>query len=133
MDLFSGQADLTQKKIRTVGTPEERFNEDALRLMRAVRLLTELRNPHEKNPSQGWHLEEKTKQAIIALSLNLQHISQERIRDELSKIILSHSPAFGIGTLEKLHLLRFILPELELGIGVTQNLHHIYTVWNTIS
>lgn len=129
VDLFSGQKDLTQRRIQTVGNPEERFGEDALRLMRAVRLLTELRDPQEKPSSEKWHLETKTEQAIIALSENLRLISQERIRDELSKIILSQSPAFGIETLAKLGLLRFILPELELGIGVTQNLHHIYTVW----
>ncbi|MBP9727921.1 MAG: HDIG domain-containing protein [Candidatus Moranbacteria bacterium] len=129
VDPFSGQADLDQKRICTVGNPEERFSEDALRLMRAVRLLTELRDPREKSPSRAWHLEEKTEKAIVILSENLQHISQERIRDELTKIILSDSPAFGIETLARLHLLRFIAPELELGIGVTQNLHHIYTVW----
>jgi len=129
VDPFSGQNDLDQKIIRTVGNPEERFNEDALRLMRAVRLLTELRSPSKKNSPGEWRLETKTKDAIVTLSKNLQLISQERIRDELSKIILSPSPAFGIEMLQNLHLLSFILPELERGIGVTQNLHHIYTVW----
>ncbi len=129
IDPFGGQQDLLEKRIRTVGNPEERLSEDALRLMRAVRLLTELRDPGEKKSSREWHLEEKTALAISSLSENLAHVSQERIRDELSKILLSESPAFGIEMLHELRLLRFILPELELGIGVTQNLHHIYTVW----
>lgn len=129
IDPFSGQSDLDQKTIRTVGNAEERFNEDALRLMRAVRLLTELRSVGKNDPSKTWHLETETKEAIATLAKNLQYISQERIRDELSKIILSPNPAFGIEMLQNLHLLSFILPELERGIGVTQNLHHIYTVW----
>lgn len=129
VDPFGGQADLEKKVIRTVGDPEERFAEDALRLMRAVRFLCELRAPQEKKESHNWHIEAGTKQAISKLSGNLAHISQERIRDELSKIILSASAAFGIDLLEQTGLLRFILPELEKGIGVTQNLHHIYTVW----
>jgi len=112
VDPFSGQNDLRQKIIRTVGNPTERFSEDALRLMRAVRFLSELREKREGESSP-----------------NLKHVSQERIRDELSKIILSPNGAFGIQTLHEAGLLATILPELEVGIGVTQNLHHIYTVW----
>ncbi len=129
VDLYQGQEDLQQKIIRTVGNPEERFNEDALRLMRAVRLLCELRTPSEKNDPENWHIEDTSLQAIQKLSPNLAAISQERIRDEFSKILLSPSPAFGVDLLQKLGLLHGIIPELELGIGVTQNLHHIYTVW----
>lgn len=128
-DPFGGQADLKQKIIRTVGEPEERFGEDALRLMRAVRFLSELRHPEEKKDSRNWRIEEETFRAIQKLAPNLAHISQERIRDELEKIILSENPAFGIEMLHEAGLLCFILPELEVGIGVTQNLHHIYTVW----
>lgn len=129
VDPFQGQADLKNKILRTVGNPEERFAEDALRLMRAIRLLSELRSPEEKRETHNWHLDPETLSAIEKLSGNIAHISQERIRDELSKIVLSGSPAFGIELLQKTGLLRFILPELEVGIGVTQNLHHIYTVW----
>lgn len=129
VDPFDGALDLQKKTIRTVGAPEERFAEDALRLMRAVRFFAELRDPKETKASHNWHIEENTFQAIQKLAQNLEAVSQERIRDELSKIILSDSPAEGIEMLQKTGLLRFILPELELGIGVTQNLHHIYTVW----
>lgn len=129
IDPFNGQEDLKHKIIRTVGNPEERLNEDALRLMRAVRLYAELRDPKETRPTHNWQIEEDTFQTIHKLSDNLKNVSQERIRDELSKIILSASPKEGIEMLHQAHLLRFILPELEIGIGVTQNLHHIYTVW----
>lgn len=129
IDPFDGQEDLKDKIIRTVGNPEERLNEDALRLMRAIRFYAELRNPQETKPTHNWQIEEKTLAAIKKLSNTLEVISQERIRDELSKIILSTSPKEGIEMLHETGLLRFVLPELEIGIGVTQNLHHIYTVW----
>ncbi len=129
IDPYQGQSDLKEKCIRTVGNAEERFSEDALRLMRAVRFCAELRSPKSQKPSTEWHIEEQTYQALIKLSENLAHISKERIRDELSKIVVSTSPAFGVELLHTTGLLRYILPELEIGIGVTQNLHHIYTVW----
>ncbi|MDP2837898.1 MAG: HDIG domain-containing protein, partial [Candidatus Moranbacteria bacterium] len=97
--------------------------------MRAIRLLTELHQPEEKKESHHWHIEAATFAAIQKLAPNLAHVSQERIRDELAKIILSPNPAFGIEMLHSSGLLHSILPELEVGIGVTQNLHHIYTVW----
>lgn len=129
VDLFGGAEDLRKKVIRTVGNPEDRFNEDALRLMRAVRFFAELRDAKETKATHNWLIEENTFQAIQKLAGHLESVSGERIRDELSKIILSDSPSEGIDMLEKAGLLRFILPELREGIGVTQNLHHIYTVW----
>lgn len=129
VDLFGGAEDLQKKIIHTVGNPEARLNEDALRLMRAVRFFAELRDSKEQKPTHNWRIEEKTFQAIQKLAGHLEKISSERIRDELSKIILSNSPSEGIDMLEKAGLLHFILPELREGIGVTQNLHHIYTVW----
>jgi poly(A) polymerase/tRNA nucleotidyltransferase (CCA-adding enzyme) len=129
VDLFDGSEDLRKKVIRTVGNPEDRLNEDALRLMRAVRFFAELRDPKEAKATHNWHIEENTFQAIQKLARHLESISGERIRDELSKIILSNSSSEGIEMLEKAGLLRFILPELREGIGITQNLHHIYTVW----
>lgn len=152
IDPFDGTKDVEKKIIRTVGNPEERFGEDALRLMRAVRFFAQLRDPAPKRgrpelvsgPSSDtersqiksgmtqevtWHIEKETFSAIQKLSKNLAHISQERIRDELSKIILSDSPKEGIEMLQTTGLLHYILPELEIGIGVTQNLHHTYTVW----
>ncbi len=118
-DLFQGQKDLENKIIRTVGDPNERFGEDALRMMRAVRFYSEL----------GFDIEEKTFEAIKKNSKNLSYISQERIRDELNRIILSDRPAEGIDMLHETGLLDYIIPELEKGVGVEQNRHHIYTIY----
>jgi len=119
IDLFSGQEDLKNKIIRAVGDPNKRFNEDALRMLRAVRFSSEL----------DFEIEKNTFKAIKKNSELLKLISQERIRDELKKIILSGKPSEGIELLRKSGLLKYIIPELELGVGVSQNRHHIYTIY----
>lgn len=158
IDPYGGQQDLTAGLIRAVGEPEERFDEDALRMLRAVRLATEL----------GFSIEEKTKTAIQKTAGWLKAISKERVRDEFSKIVMARQPAeraagatnhapfatvtdapgvlpekrrnlveriggsrawIGVELLGELGLLTYIVPELEEGIGVTQNKHHVYTVW----
>ncbi len=119
VDPFGGIQDIKDKIIRAVGNPKERFSEDALRLIRAVRFYSEL----------DFLIEENTKNAIRENSEFLQFIAKERIRDEFEKIIMSKNPAGGIELLRELGLLKFIIPELEEGWGVTQNKHHIYTVW----
>ncbi len=116
VDPFEGQKDLKNKLIRAVGKAEDRFSEDALRMLRAVRFSTTL----------GFKIESKTAEAIKKNSLWLQAISKERIRDELSKIIMAERAADGIELLRKLELLRYIIPELEEGYKVGQNKHHIY-------
>ncbi len=116
IDPFGGQKDLENKIIRAVGKPEDRFNEDALRMLRGVRLATIL----------DFTVEEKTCQAIKKNSFWLEKISQERIRDELLKIIMNGKAAQGIELLRALNLLKYIIPELEEGYGVGQNKHHIY-------
>ncbi len=120
IDPYGGQKDLKNKIIRTVGEPEERFNEDALRLMRAVRFAMEL----------NFAIEDKTAAAIKKESKLLAVIAKERIRDELEKIIMSERAAEGIKKLAELDLLRHIIPELTEGIGVGQNKHHIYEVFD---
>ncbi|MBI2064240.1 MAG: CCA tRNA nucleotidyltransferase [Candidatus Yanofskybacteria bacterium] len=122
-DLFDGQKDLRSKTIRAVGNPEERFGEDALRLLRAVRFATVL----------DFKIENKTLEAVKENSEWLAAISKERIRDEFIKIIESENAYQGILLLEETGLLKFIVPELHEGIGVEQNLHHIYTVWEHIT
>jgi len=118
IDPFSGRKDLEDKIIRAVGKPEERFSEDALRMMRAVRFATTL--------GEGWEIEEKTAKAIEKNAFWLQAISKERIKDELMKIIMSERAAEGTELLRKSGLLKYIIPELEEGYGVSQNKHHIY-------
>jgi poly(A) polymerase/tRNA nucleotidyltransferase (CCA-adding enzyme) len=119
IDLYEGQNDIKDKIIRAIGKPEDRFNEDALRLLRAARFATEL----------SFSLENETKKAVIELSNKLGSVSCERIRDEFVKIIMSDDAMNGIILTHDLNLLRFIIPELEKGIGVEQNGSHIYTVW----
>lgn len=123
VDLFDGQKDLKNKIIRTVGNPEERFNEDALRMLRAVRFATTL----------NFKIEEKTKEAIKKNSIWLDAISKERIRDEFVKIIMADSAAEGVELLRELGLLKYIIPELLENYGVAQNKHHKYDAyWHLI-
>lgn len=119
IDPFDGRKDLKAKLMRAVGTPEARFQEDALRMMRGVRFCATL----------GFVLEPETREAIAKNASLLKEISQERIRDEFVKIIMAEKAREGIETLRELGLLQFIIPELVEGYGVTQNKHHIYTVW----
>lgn len=118
IDLFNGQEDLKKKIIRTVNDPNDRFTEDALRMMRAIRLEAVL--------GPTWKIEEKTLEAIKNNAKLLEKISQERIRDELMKIIMSKNAAKGIESLRNSGLLIYIIPELEEGYEIEQNKHHIY-------
>ncbi len=118
-DPCGGQADLKEGIIRTVGKPEERFREDALRLMRAVRFATEL----------DFQIDFETRRAIEQNANLLEMIAKERVRDELIKMLMTERAAAGIILLEELNLLTYVLPELREGLGVGQNKHHIYTVF----
>ena len=119
LDPYEGQKDLKAKIISAVRDPNERFNEDALRMMRAVRLSAQL----------GFGIEKITREAIRKNAALIKEISQERIRDELIKIIRSERAAGGMELLYEVRLLTYIMPELAEGYGVTQNKHHKYTVW----
>lgn len=119
IDPYGGQKDIKNKIIRTVGESEARFDEDALRLMRAVRFGVNL----------GFSIEDKTAEAIKKKAGLLEMIAKERIRDEFAKILTAKNAAAGVQMLEDLNLLRYIMPELREGVGVGQNKHHIYTVW----
>lgn len=116
IDSFNGEKDIERKVIRTVGNPNDRFSEDALRMIRAVRLATAL----------DFSIDPLTAEAIEKNSSLLKFISKERIRDEFIKIIMAKKAADGIELLRKFNLLRYIIPELEEGYGVEQNKHHIY-------
>lgn len=119
VDPYKGQKDIEAKVLRTVGNPDQRFEEDGLRLMRAIRLVAEL----------GLALDADTAAAIQRKSHNLGHISKERIRDEFVKILLSDQPMMALVLCEKLGLLGFINPDLAKGIGVEQNQAHSYDVF----
>ncbi|MBI2035794.1 MAG: CCA tRNA nucleotidyltransferase [Candidatus Liptonbacteria bacterium] len=119
VDPYNGQKDLKEKIIRAVHDPDERFNEDALRLMRAVRFAAEL----------DFNIEEKTGIAMLKHSGLLEAIAKERIRDEFAKIIICDRAKDGLQMLEDYGLMRHVMPELREGIDCGQNKHHIYTVW----
>ncbi len=131
IDIFGGLDDLNNKKIKTVGNPQDRFGEDALRMMRAVRFLSQLSDVDSNSvrTSNGWVIEENTQKAIRDNAHLLGKISKERIRDEFSKIIMSDNAEQGVRILHNLGLMKYIVPELIEGVGVAQNKHHIYTVW----
>ncbi|OHA89624.1 MAG: hypothetical protein A3C70_02615 [Candidatus Zambryskibacteria bacterium RIFCSPHIGHO2_02_FULL_43_14] len=118
-DPFKGQEDIKKKLIRTVGKPEDRFGEDALRMFRALRFASEL----------NFAIEHETQIAITKQAELLGHISRERVRDEFIKIMMSDAPALALELAARLGILKFISPELEKGIGVEQNKAHAYTVW----
>lgn len=119
IDYFNGKRDLTQRIIRAVGDPEERFKEDSLRMMRAIRFACQLNGK----------IENKTFLAIQKQAQLIRYIAWERIRDEFTKIILTKNALLGIELLRKAGLLIEILPELLQGYGVEQNKHHIYDVY----
>ena len=121
VDPFGGQEDLKNKIIRAVAKAEERFSEDALRLLRAVRFAVTL--------ASNWKIEQKTSDAIEKNASLLGFVSKERIRDEFLKIIMSERAADGIELLRTLCLLKYIIPELEEGYGEKQSKHHIYEVY----
>jgi len=119
VDPYGGQKDLNDKLIRAVGNPDERFSEDALRLMRAVRFAAQLK----------FTIKPTTQAAIKKHAGLLEFIAKERIRDELEKIMMSQDAVQGIEMLREFGLLRHALPEVEEGVGIGQNKHHIYTVY----
>lgn len=141
IDPFGGREDLKNKLIRAVGDASERFNEDALRMMRAIRFASTLNGISKPHPSLLlgkekekilWKIEKNTFEAIKKNAKNLNYISKERTRDELVKIILSEKPAEGLELLHEAGLLEYIIFELETGYGVTQSHHHYYGPYNTV-
>ncbi len=121
VDPYKGQDDIKRKLIRAVRDPNERFSEDALRMMRAVRIATEL----------GFSIEDETFKAIKGNASLIQKIAKERIKEELFKLIKSHNAHDGVLILRNSGLLEQIVPELEKCFGVEQKSpgrHHIYDV-----
>ncbi len=119
VDIFDGRKDIKEKIIKAIGNPEERFQEDALRLLRAIRFASQL----------NFKMEENTYLAIAKNSSLLKFVSEERIRDELIKIINSKQPANAFLMLRETGLLSYIIPELEFGVGIIQGRHHKYDVF----
>ncbi len=118
VDLFGGLQDLENKVIRAVGEPAERFTEDALRIMRAFRFAAQL----------DFSIEDNTRSAAETLADTLKNISEERIRDELTKLIVSDHPEYLLN-LSGSGVMKVILPEFEKCLNTPQvNIHHKYNV-----
>lgn len=110
VDPFNSQADIRNKIIKAVGEPNTRFQEDALRLIRAIRFATQLE----------FEIENKTLESIKKNSPLIKEVASERIRDELFKILESLNPYIGIIKLRETGILQIILPELEKCFGIKQ-------------
>ncbi|OHB18856.1 MAG: hypothetical protein A2854_03295 [Parcubacteria group bacterium RIFCSPHIGHO2_01_FULL_56_18] len=119
VDEHGGAEDLKRKLIVTVGEPADRFAEDALRMLRAVRLAAEL----------DFALDGAAASGIAANADKLTQISRERVRDELVRILESDRPMQAIFVAQKLGILKYIIPELEEGIGCAQNQAHSFDVF----
>ena len=119
-DPLDGQSDIASKTIRAIGNPEKRFSEDALRTLRAFRFAAQL----------GFTIEPATISAIGAHAPELSHVSAERIRDELLKLLVSDSPSIGFSAMATSGILRVILPELDECRGVDQKGMHVYDVFD---
>ncbi len=118
IDEFGGMEDLDEGIIRCVGSPEERFSEDALRMMRAVRFSAQL----------GYEIEPATKAAIRKLAPNLKHVSAERIQVELVKLVESMHPDY-LRVAYETGITKVVLPEFDRCMETEQhNPHHCYTV-----
>jgi putative nucleotidyltransferase with HDIG domain len=119
-DPFGGLADLRRGVLRAVGRAEDRFAEDGLRPLRAVRLATILK----------FALEPRTRKAIPATLDTFAKVAAERVRDELTKLLLRGQPASrGLRLLARTGLLRHIVPELTEAVGHPQNRWHAFDVW----
>lgn len=119
IDLFGGIQDIQAHVIRAVGEPSERFQEDALRMLRAARFASQL----------NFLIEDATYAAIKTNHALITKVSQERMRDELMKIIAADDSWRGLWYLLDSGLLQHVLPELLPGVGMAQNKHHMYSVF----
>jgi tRNA nucleotidyltransferase (CCA-adding enzyme) len=119
VDPFGGMEDLGRKIIKAVGDPLERFSEDGLRLLRAIRLATVL----------NFEIERETYEAIASSNRKLAEVSAERVRGELLKCLEAERPSVAFELMRRASLLRYVLPELEEAVGVPQNRYHAYDVY----
>lgn len=124
LDFVGGRADLAHKIVRAIGDPEERFSEDHLRMLRAVRFAARL----------NFSLEMETMNAIRRLALSICNISAERIRDELVRIVTEGNAHVGLELLDRSSLLAYLLPEVKAFQGVEQppDFHPEGDVWTHV-
>ena len=119
VDPYDGQKDIKDKLVRAVGNAPERFNEDALRMLRAVRFVAEL----------DFGIDGATAAAISENSEHLSHVSRERVKDEFVRILESSQPMSALVLAWQLGILPNIVPDLVRGVGIEQNQAHSYDVF----
>ena len=119
IDPFGGKEDIGKKIVRAVLNSIKRYNEDPLRMMRAIRFSLEL----------GYSIEPGTLMAINSMAQAIDRVAQERIRDELLRILVVSRPSVGLNLMRKTGLLKWILPELPEGYRKRQNNYHKYTIY----
>jgi len=119
IDPFGGKEDMKKKVVRAVLNPSDRFNEDPLRMMRAIRFSLQL----------GYSIEPETLMAISSMAQAIDRVARERIRDELLRILLVSKPSTGFNLMRKTGLLKRIVPELLEGYRKRQNNYHKYTIY----
>lgn len=118
VDIFGGMEDIRAGIIRCVGNPAERFGEDALRILRAIRFSAQL----------GYEIEQDTREAILQLAPTLKNISAERIQAELVKLLISPHPDY-LREAYELGVTKVFFPEFDVAMETEQNhLHHMYSV-----
>ncbi|PIR84207.1 hypothetical protein COU18_00430 [Candidatus Kaiserbacteria bacterium CG10_big_fil_rev_8_21_14_0_10_51_14] len=119
IDEHGGREDIAARRVKTVGNPRERFEEDALRMLRAVRIAAEL----------DFVIDAQTAEGIATQAAQLEKISRERVRDEFIRILESDRPMQALYVAQKLGILRSVIPEIEEGIGIEQNQAHSFDVF----
>jgi len=119
IDPFGGKEDMKKKVVRAVLNPIQRYNEDPLRMMRAIRFSLEL----------GYSIEPETLMAMNPMAQALGMVARERIRDELLRMLVVNKPSAGFILMRKTGLLEMILPELLEGYRKRQNNYHKYTIY----
>jgi len=122
IDPFNGRGDITGRLVRAVLNASERFREDPLRMMRAIRFAVEL----------GYSIDPETLVAVRPLAHTIEGVARERIRDELLRILLARKPSKGFTLMRKTGLLKRILPEPLEGYRKRQNDFHRYTIYRHI-
>jgi len=119
IDPFGGKKDMAKKVVRAVLNPKERYHEDPLRMMRAIRFSLQL----------GYSIESETLMAINPIAQAIDRVAEERIREELLAILMVSRPSAGFNLMRKTGLLSRILPELLEGYRKRQNNYHKYTIY----
>jgi poly(A) polymerase/tRNA nucleotidyltransferase (CCA-adding enzyme) len=119
VDPYGGQLDIKRRLVRAVEEPKARFREDPVRLLRAVRFVTEL----------GFRVESDTLDTVASMAPMLQSVAPERIREEFMKLLISPKPSIGLNLMVRTGLLKEVIPELLEGYRKRQNAHHQYTIF----